>query len=129
MHYARSHDYVGFYEKEIHIRKVLRFPPFSRLIAFLGTCDDFDTGQQIFAEFVRELQNQAYPWRDRITVLGPTPAPIPKLEGMYRWRALMRSTDAKKMREITRAAFERFRTVKRHSRLQVVTDVDPYDLL
>jgi primosomal protein N' (replication factor Y) len=129
VHYARSHDYVGFYEKEIHIRKVLRFPPFSRLIAFLGICDDFDTGQQLFAEFVRELQNQAYPWRDRVTVLGPTPAPILKLEGMYRWRALMRSTDAKKMRDITRAAFERFRKVKRHSRLQVVTDVDPYDLL
>lgn len=127
--YAQNHDYAGFFEKEIRVRKVLRFPPFSRLIAFLGVGSDPEISEDLFRQFVGILKDLAYPHRDQITVLGPTPAPLQKLEGKYRWRALMRGDHATEMRKITRQAIEAFSKTRGHSKIQIVVDVDPYDLL
>ncbi len=127
--FAQNHDYEGFYQKEIHIRRVLRFPPFRRLIGILGQADKYEVGERLFRQFVDELQNVSYSRRDEVSVLGPTPAPLQKLHGKYRWRALMRGGDPWLMREIAVAAIERFRSHKGHSRIEIAFDVDPYDLL
>jgi primosomal protein N' (replication factor Y) len=126
---AENHDYPAFFRQEIRIRKILRFPPFSRLVAFLGSAASLETGEELFQAFVEELKTRAYRHRESVAVLGPTPAPLSRLAGKYRWRALMRGTDAKFMRELTREALARFHRYPGHSHLDIVVDVDPYDLL
>jgi len=127
--YAQSHDYVGFYQKEVRVRKVLRFPPFSRLISILGTGKDEERTESLFRRFTTHLENLAFPHRDSVNLLGPTPAPLARLEGRYRWRALLRGNNAKLMRDIVKQALARFEQEKEHRRIQIAIDVDPQDLL
>ncbi|MGC8841371.1 MAG: replication restart helicase PriA [Candidatus Sumerlaeaceae bacterium] len=127
--FARNHDFVGFYEKEIRIRKILRFPPYHRLVGFLGMGNNPEITEELFKQFIIILKDIAYPLRDRVTVLGPTPAPLQRLEGQYRWRALLRGEAGSKMRQITRQALKEFSKQRGHSRIQIIVDVDPYDLL
>src|SRR5690606_39282438 len=51
--YAQAHDYIGFYNKEIRVREVLRFPPHYRLIAVLVT----GRTDQETAELINEYSN------------------------------------------------------------------------
>lgn len=126
---AQTHDYAAFFTQECHIRRILRFPPFSRLIAFLGQAEDFESGQELFRCFTEDLKNLAYPHREKVSVLGPTPAPVPRIAGRFRWRALMRGEDVKLMHTLAEQALQRFRRQKGHSKLELTLDVDPYDLL
>ncbi|MCX7625272.1 MAG: primosomal protein N', partial [Candidatus Sumerlaeaceae bacterium] len=126
---AENHDYVTFYRQECRIRKILRFPPFSRLIAVLGQAEDFEIGQEIFSTFTEELKNLAYPHREKVNVLGPTPAPIPRISGRFRWRTLIRGEDVKLMHSLTQRALESFRRQRGHSKIELTVDVDPHDLL
>lgn len=126
--YAREHDYVGFFRKEIHVRKILRFPPFQRLVGILGLCRNQALGEELFSTFTQHLSHVAFPHRDSVSVLGPTPAPLFRLEGTYRWRALLRGSSPPLLRSLVQQALTRFACEPKHSRLQIVVDVDPYDL-
>ncbi|GIX44491.1 MAG: primosomal protein N' [Candidatus Hydrogenedentota bacterium] len=127
--YAQSQDYRGFYEKEIRVRKVLRFPPHQRLIAILGLGKDSERTRELFHEFSRIVENTAHPHSDEVSVLGPTPAPRARLEGQFRWRLLLRSANTSLMRSVLRRALERWEKTPRHSHITLTVDVDPLDLL
>lgn len=126
---AQTHDYLAFFKQESHIRRILRFPPFSRLIGFLGQAEDYETGEELFRCFTDDLKNLAYSHRENISVLGPTPAPIPRIAGRFRWRALMRGEDVKIMHTLAEQALQRYRQQKGHSKMELIVDVDPHDLL
>ncbi len=127
--YAKNHDFIGFYEKEIQVRRVLRFPPFARLISVLAVGDSPDTTQELMGEFSRMLRTAAFKHENAVVVLGPTPAPIARLRDQYRWRLLLRGTDTNLMKDVLHTALTRYRELRHHTKVQLVTDVDPQDLL
>jgi len=45
--YVRNHDYRGFYEKEIELRKDLSYPPFGRLLRIIFSFKTKDTASRI----------------------------------------------------------------------------------
>lgn len=127
--FAQAHDYVGFYKKEIRVREVLRFPPFYRLIALLMTGRKEDETAETVKDFARLLKGHAHRYGHDVMVLGPSPAPVSRINDQYRWRLLMRSREQSMLRDVLRRAFEEFDSMKGKSRIVVVVDVDPMDLL
>lgn len=127
--FAQAHDYVGFYNKEIRVREVLRFPPHYRLIAVLGTGKKEQETSDLIKEYTRLLKKHAYGHDDRVQVLGPAPAPLSKINDHYRWRVLLRSKEQSLMRQVLARAAADFQDVKGKSTVQVIVDVDPMDLL
>jgi len=127
--YAQAHDYLGFYNKEIRVREVLRFPPFYRLFAILGTGKNEEQTSDMVRRFTDLLKSFAYPYGSRVTILGPSPAPLSKINDLYRWRVLMRSKEQSLMRTVLHKALAEFQQVKGRSHVQLIVDVDPVDLL
>lgn len=127
--YAKNHDYVGFYQKEIRMREILRFPPFYRLISVLGLSRDQEAGQSLIKDFATILKDIAVRSHVPVTVLGPSPAPLSRINDFYRWRLLIRGVDYHQIRSLYITAVGKFNTLAGKSKLQIIPDVDPIDLM
>ncbi len=86
---ARDHDFIRFFQEEIHMREKLQNPPFTKLLhgVFSSTHED------ILIKKVQEigvvLRNNLAKY-DKISVMGPTPSLISKIKNEYRWQILLR---------------------------------------
>ncbi len=133
-HYAIEHaarlDEAGFYEKELHIRQMLRFPPLFRLIGVLLTGEELSVARDQVNRLANLLKGLARrPVYESLKVLGPAPAPIGKIENQYRWRILLRGPAPKELHELLRQGLAAFADAHLKSKVNVVIDVDPVDLL
>jgi primosomal protein N' (replication factor Y) (superfamily II helicase) len=98
---AAAHDYEGFYVEEIRAREEVGYPPFARLVSVrvhAGSEADARSATQVLADTARQHQSV----RDgAVQVLGPAPAPLPRLRGRYHYRLLLKSPDRKLLRTVT----------------------------
>ncbi len=79
-------NYQNFLDREIQKRKNGHWPPFTRLAALLVEGYDMHQVERWCHHFKKSI-----PYHDEVQVLGPTPAPLEKLHGRWRWRFLFRS--------------------------------------
>ena len=89
---AARQDYQGFYEREIRMRRLRRFPPFADLFTF--TVSGTEEGAVLRAavavrEELRRLCALPELAAGEPEVLGPAPAPVMKLNNRYRYRCLL----------------------------------------
>ena len=99
---AARQDYQGFYENEIRLRRLQRFPPFADLFTF--TVSGAEEGAVLRAaasvrEEVRRLAQLPELAAASPEVLGPAPAPVMKLNDRYRYRCLLVGKNDKPTRE------------------------------
>jgi primosomal protein N' (replication factor Y) len=59
-----------------------------------------------------------------VSVLGPAPAPLARLKGIYRVQVLLKSSSRRQLREVLSAAGG-----KRKSGIRQILDVDPVSML
>jgi primosomal protein N' (replication factor Y) len=74
-------DYDGFFEEELHMRKLLGYPPFSEFVQLLISGKDEGkaaSGADVIAYRLRELKSGN-------AVIGPSRAPVAKISGNYRY--------------------------------------------
>ncbi|MGH7893846.1 MAG: replication restart helicase PriA [Candidatus Binatia bacterium] len=125
---ARTHDYRTFIAEELARRRVLGYPPFSRLVLVRldGTADALVEGAaRTLGERLR-AQARALGLGDD-TVLGPAPPPVERVRGRYRWQLLLRHANVRGLRALARIA----RTLESEIRqrgLRLVVDVDPVSM-
>lgn len=119
-----------FYQKELHIRRVLRFPPIARLIAigFSGPEEPVVREQAVrLGNMLRSLT--LAPHFGSLNVLGPAPAPIARIDDKYRWRLLLRGTAPRLLHDLVRQGLKAFEPHHNKAKVQLTIDVDPVDLL
>jgi primosomal protein N' (replication factor Y) len=85
---AVRQDYLGFYGQEIVYRRELGYPPFSRLLNVIAS-DPIEEGARERVERLADLLRDAVP--GGVDVIGPAPAPLARLRGLYRWHLVVRS--------------------------------------
>jgi primosomal protein N' (replication factor Y) (superfamily II helicase) len=127
--HAQTHDYRAFFDKEIRVRQVLRFPPHFRLISVLGIGRDAERTAHLFKEFGRLARSAAYARGSKVTILGPVPAPVARINDEHRWRLLIRAADHRAAREVLSRALTRYEEVPGRSACSLIVDVDPQDLM
>jgi primosomal protein N' (replication factor Y) len=120
---ACRQDYPSFYERELHFRRSMRYPPLLSLVnvvvrgrTFAGAMDDAAG----LVERLRQLEAGRH-----FRVLGPAPAPLGKLRGEYRAQLLIKGTNRKRMREALMSALAERPELARRT----VVDVDPISVL
>lgn len=128
---ATAHDYHGFFEKESSLRKQLGYPPFSSLacLRLKGNSKErtAEAVQRLGADMRAVLSGWPKKGQD-IQVLGPVEAPIPKLKGKYRWQILVRSRNIPVLKYFLTHIEQQARKTLRSSGVQLVLDVDPYQM-
>ena len=85
-----KYDYERFYEKEINLRKVTSFPPFSKIVRVLACSEkEQDVKDFIIAFYkqVLEMKNENY--KDFI-FLDVMSSPVKRAKKQYRYQILMR---------------------------------------
>ncbi len=84
---AVGHDYIGFVEREMALRRDPPYPPHVRM-ARLVVSSPVQTEAVEAAEALGQwlLKNP----KKGVAVLGPAPAPIERLHKRYRWHVLLR---------------------------------------
>ena len=119
---AGEADMAGFYEDEIEQRRLLGFPPFSRLfrIVVKGT-DDTKVGSA-----VNTLAASLAAGGDAWELMGPAECPIGRLSGQYRRHIILRSSAFDRTHAAVRSALE---SLKLPHGVRVEADVDPVNLL
>ena len=117
---ASRHDYAGFVERELAARKELSYPPFSHLVLlrFEGTSESATLAAA--GRAADELRGKAE--GKGVSVLGPAPAPIGRLRGLWRAQVLLKSASRSSLRAVL-AVIPQARDVRQ------VLDVDPYSML
>lgn len=88
LQFAKKHDYLGFAEAELKIRKDLFYPPFSRLILVGNEGPSQGQAEAPLVALADELEADRN--LEDIRVLGPVESPLRKLEGRYRFHLLLK---------------------------------------
>jgi primosomal protein N' (replication factor Y) len=127
---ATEQDYDAFAAKELRVRKILRFPPYNKLISivFSGTDEELTrTMSQRFANIARSFSYKK--GLKNLTLLGPAPSPIAKLRNRYRWRLLIRGQQASTLHRLLDESLIKFKQLRMTTKVALTIDVDPLDLL
>src|SRR5207253_1616242 len=74
---ACRQDYAAFYERELHFRRAMRYPPFNSLVNVIVRSRTFAGAMEDGSDIAERLrQPETAP---DIRVLGPAPAPLGRL--------------------------------------------------
>lgn len=121
--FACSANTEGFYDFEINQRKLLSFPPFSRLIRLV-----FRSSNQIKAQMTSEdaanlIENLKIPG---VEILGPSECPLSKISQNYRFQLILRGEKIVPLQNAVRKLLFDYRHPQE---VYIECDVDPVSLL
>ena len=90
---AKNHDYLSFYNEEMKIRKILKYPPFYNLCLIKIQGINAIKCEEESNKIITYLKNNL---KDEI-ILGPTTAMIPKVNNIYHYQIIIKYKDTKKI--------------------------------
>ncbi|OPY89733.1 MAG: Primosomal protein N' [Syntrophus sp. PtaU1.Bin208] len=125
---AKNHDYPGFIEDELIIRKSLDYPPFSRLINLQLSSLKEDRGRME----AEELGRRARIWTQEasgsfpaVEIIGPAEAPITRIKNRYRWQILLKSENLHALHALVR----HLTSTGKKGALDIKVDIDPFSFM
>ena len=124
--FVKTGDYEGFYEHEIALRKQRRYPPFIKLALIrLSYPWDWKDGQSRVNAFAAALR--AHGRSLGLTVLGPAPAPLARIQGRMRFQCLMKADTWQHVRQAYAMALRDVGALPHE--LRITLDLDPVNML
>ena len=113
--YSKEHDYIGFFKKEMDIRRKLKYPPYYFLcyLKISGKDDNYilNEANKIKRSLERNLSSTI--------ILGPSPATVFKINNIYRYGIIMKYKDSKDLYDVLTKIMNHYQ-----SNNKVVIDVD-----
>lgn len=120
---ARRLDYAGFFDREIEFRRELAYPPHSRMsrVVFSGP-DENEVAR--FGQRAGEALRAAL--SDRVTLVGPAPAPMARIRNVFRYHLMARSSAPSAM---NKALYRVLNDLKCPRAIHVTIDVDAHSVM
>lgn len=125
---VRNHTGEKFYESELEVRRLLDYPPFSRLIALTARSRAEEKAKEA-VEAIGEMINRILETledRKQSRIIGIQPCIIAKRSSSYRYQILLSGHDIRLLCRIVSKALSLYKTP---SSVYVEVDVDPLQLL
>lgn len=126
--YASLQDYKGFYKNEIALRRAMTYPPYCDIysVSFVGENEN-DTAlcAKEFFDILKELNSDK---KEKLIVLGPSPAKISKINNQYRYRLSIKCKNSKNIRNLLNEILKRLIKIKKYKDIDVSVDLNPYNL-
>lgn len=121
--YATKSDTEGFYRKETEMRKIMGFPPFTRLLRLVFRSAVPNSSQTAAEAAAKILGKKAAP---EVEILGPAECPLNMVAGNYRWQILLRGKNIKPLQDAAKALVWGYKPLKD---VYIEVDVDPLNLM
>lgn len=113
--YSKEHDYIGFFKKEMDIRRKLKYPPYYFLcyLRISGKDDNYilNEANKIKRSLERNLSSTI--------ILGPSPATVFKINNIYRYGIIMKYKNSKDLYDVLTRIMNHYQ-----SNNKVVIDID-----
>ncbi len=119
-----AHDYDGFMDEELALRKHLGYPPYARIV--LASCSGTDA--QALSSFMEEwaVALRAELSTRGVVVLGPSPPLVPRVKNRFREQVLLKGAITQVHKDAALAGFKRLADARRGgSGIELRWDVDP----
>jgi len=120
---ACRQDYTAFFERELVYRRGMRYPPTVAMINAIVRGPTFADAMQTASQIVRRLEPSTA--AAHIAVLGPAPAPLPRLRGEHRVQFFLKGARRAEMRNAIRSVLAEMPEIRK----RVTVDVDPLTML
>jgi primosomal protein N' (replication factor Y) (superfamily II helicase) len=122
---AVRQDYVSFYERELHYRRMMGYPPFASLANVIVR----DTNLEKAILWSRRLSEYFSPHDGKgARILGPASAPLARLKKEHRYQFLLKSPKRTLLTKLLSGALE-FCDANEIPQTAVLVDMDPVTLL
>ena len=125
---AREQNYRQFYNTEIIAREEFEYPPFSKIIRFVLSCENNFRAEKASQEIALRLNTMVdkFGISEKLEVLGPTMCVFERLNGQYRFQILIKN----RMEEKGHDFISRFlHQIVLPKDIKLTVDVDPIDIL
>lgn len=94
--YASAQDVVGYYERELLLRKELNYPPFADLVHVMYA----NQSAEIAGETIDAVVEEIYKTDEFIEILGPSEHPIFKAQNKFRYQFFVKTHKPEKILRI-----------------------------
>jgi primosomal protein N' (replication factor Y) len=98
---AAEQNYEAFFHKEMRFRRMMHYPPVTALANVIAQGSKLEQAAQVakhVGDFLIPLEKNT----EGLKILGPTPAPLAKLQGRFRIQFLMKCTSRARLSAILR---------------------------
>ncbi len=125
---AKEQNYSKFFDTEISAREEFDYPPFSQIIRIIISCENNFRAEKSAMEIAMRLNTMTdkFGFSEYLSVLGPSPCVIERLNGFYRFQILIKNKLNEKGHSFVSKFFDKI-TMPKDIRLAI--DVDPIDIL
>ncbi|MGD1157651.1 MAG: primosomal protein N' [Terriglobia bacterium] len=124
---AAEQNYEAFFHKEMRFRRMMHYPPGTALANVIAQGTKLEQAAQVakqVGDFLIPLEQRT----EGLKILGPTPAPLAKVEGRFRIQFLIKSTSRARLNTILRqlADYGEQQGIPQRS---VMIDMDPVNIM
>lgn len=88
--YAKKHDYEGFFEEEMNVRRAALLPPYSVFFRFIFTGKKEEAVREACLNFEKGFRDTFSDIFDTLLLFDCGEAPIKKIQGRTRWQVLIK---------------------------------------
>ncbi len=120
-----NQDYASFFERELHFRRMMAYPPFTSLANVIVR----NTSQEKAIQWSRQLSEYFSPHDGKgARILGPAAAPLARLKKEHRYQFLLKSPKRSVLTKLLTGALA-FCDAKEIPQTAILVDMDPLSLL
>ncbi len=122
---AVKQDYISFFERELHFRRMMAYPPFTSLANVIVR----NTSLEKAIRWSRQLSEYFSPHDgEKVRILGPAAAPLARLKKEHRFQFLLKSPKRSVLTKLLQGALA-YCDSKEIPQTAVLVDMDPLSLL
>ena len=116
--YAKNHDYIGFFNQEMLIRRKLGYPPYYYLVSIKILSKSYEDAKSVgskVAEYLnKNLQNT--------TILGPSIANVFRVNNVYRFQIILKYKKEDSLYKVLKQLLEHYKT---NQKIKIDIDFNP----
>ena len=136
---ASQQDYEAFYRVEIQQRLRWRYPPSLAMVRVLVSGpgeDQVRVAAELLGRFLEKVIGEevitgsgSSNQEALVDLLGPTPAPLVRVRGQYRWQLILRGEEPAGLRKVVVQGLQEFRQHNLERKINIAVDVDPVSMI
>lgn len=127
INFAKTQNYVAFYENEINYRQRMNYPPFCSIVYILVSGENEELVQREIGNIGGLLKEKANTSDEILHMIGPAPSPISKIKNKFRHRILMKVKNAQRILPFLKEINDAHNAGRPKNTL--VIDIDPINML
>ena len=121
INYAKDNDYKSFYQEEMKVRKLMKYPPYYYLVSLNISSKD----SKLALIESKKCEKICLKYLDKTVILGPSPASIFKKQNVYYYQLILKYQYQDNIYEVLEKLVEYYATI---NKVNLDVDFNPIHL-